>query len=400
MRLYGLGPSAIQWFASYLADRTQYVQVECRLSDPRRTGNQGVPQGSILSPLLFLLFYNDFPETKYPEVSQTVFRTPPDTLELPTSSLSVLYADDDTDHAQDRDPTTLISKIQFEADCSTSWVADNKLVCSGDKTKLLVIATTAMRISRLNGQKLQINVCGKPVEESKSERILGIIANNKLTWWNHLYGDQSNPKKPVPGLIKQLSKRVGMLCQLVKILPKDKFIMTVNGIFMSKLSYCLQLFGNVWCNDSFEGLNERNHSFTKSNLHSLQVLQNKVLRLITGHGYDSHIIDLLSESGMLSVNQLIAYRTIVSIYKIKNSDEPTYLANKLAATRNQVMQLRHRQRNTGVNFNKARGKEGFLYRGRILFNALPISTQSADRISNFKKLTKQWIVQNIPAIPP
>ena len=310
-----------------------------------------------------------------------------------------MYADDDTDHAQDPDPSRLLSKIQYEADCSTSWVADNKLVCSGKKTKLMIIATTAMRNSRLNGQQLQIKVCGKTVKESESERILGVIANNKLTWWHHLYGDLSDPNKPVPGLISQLSKRVGMLSQLVKLLPHEKFVKTVNGIFMSKLMYCLQLIGNVWCDDTFEGFNERNHSFTKQNLHSLQILQNKVLRLLTGKGYDTHIVDLLSEAKMLSVNQLIAYTTIVSIHNIKKVGEPIYLANKLAANRNQVIELRQRQHNIQVNFNKARGREGFLYRGRLLFNALPISIQSEERTYHFKKLTKQYILEHIPAIP-
>ena len=114
---------------------------------------------------------------------------------------------------------TLAEKIQFEADCATSWVSDNKLVCSGGKTKLLIVTTTAMRLTRLAGRKLHINVCGDLVEESECEKILGILANNKLSWWHHLYGDTSDPKKPQPGLIPQLSKRVGLLSRLSRLVP-------------------------------------------------------------------------------------------------------------------------------------------------------------------------------------
>ena len=75
---------------------------------------------------------------------------------------------------------------------------------------------------------LQITVCGDVVKESECKKILGILANNKLSWWHHLNGDKSDPKKPKPGLIGQLSKRVGLLCQLVKLVPKEKFKVLVD----------------------------------------------------------------------------------------------------------------------------------------------------------------------------
>ena len=103
----------------------------------------------MLGPLLFLIFYNDFPDIRL-------------------EGSSILYADDDTDNIEDSDPTTLQNKIQREADISTSWVRDNKMVCSGSKTKLMVVGTKELRQSKLvkNNTQLEIIVDGCIVTES------------------------------------------------------------------------------------------------------------------------------------------------------------------------------------------------------------------------------------------
>jgi hypothetical protein len=196
------------------------------------------------------------------------------------SSQSVLYADDDTDNASDKDPEILISKIQHEANMSTSWVSDNMLVCSGDKTKLLIIATAAMRKARLAGRQFQIIVLGNIVKESICEKILGVLVNNQLTWHHHLYGDNSDPKKRIPGLIMQLSQRTGMLSRLVNLVPNSRFKTLTNGLFNSKLLYCLELFGNCQGIATLRDCDSRYNSFTKSHLRSLQTLQNKIMRMI------------------------------------------------------------------------------------------------------------------------
>ena len=94
LKLYNFSQQAIDWFQSYLGGRKQVVMVESMLSDPKPVGEQGVPQGRLLGPILFIIFYNDFPDVR-------------------EEGSSVLYADDDTDNVSDGDPDNLQHLIQL-----------------------------------------------------------------------------------------------------------------------------------------------------------------------------------------------------------------------------------------------------------------------------------------------
>ena len=107
---YNFSDSAILWFKSYLEGRTQIVQVETKFSDPEHLGDYAMPQGSILAPLIFLIFNNGFPGCS-------------------EEGESVLYADDDTVNVRAKDVTDLKEKVQHEADRATDWVSDNRMVC-------------------------------------------------------------------------------------------------------------------------------------------------------------------------------------------------------------------------------------------------------------------------------
>ena len=90
------------------------------------------------------------------------------------------------------------------------------MICSSDKTKLLIIGTNSNRQSKLENKNLslKVSISGEEKSETTSEKLLGIIVNNTATFKHHLHGDDENQ-----GLLKQLSVRVGMMKKLKKYLP-------------------------------------------------------------------------------------------------------------------------------------------------------------------------------------
>ena len=374
LKLYNFSEASIDWLISYLGGRTQIVQVESRLSHPLNCDDTGVPQGSVLGGLLHVINSNDFPACH--EVGE-----------------SVVYVDDDSDCVCANEPDELRDLIEQEAGHSAQWLQDNRLCVAGEKSKLLVIGTNQMRSSKLSGE-LKIIIDGKEVTETGSEKLLGVVMNNQLTWKHHLYGDQENE-----GLIPQLGRRIGMMKRLAKYMSRDKLKYFANSIFYSKLSYCLPVFGNTFGLDTYKAENTRYTSFTMKDNQKLQVLQNKLNRLLTGTENHTPTAELLSLTDSMSVHQMIAYQTLVTTHKIVNSGKPTYIAQKMK-TRVPSMKLRGRLgsiQQAGCSLSIT--KEGFIYRGANLFNKISENLRNESEIKKFKSGAKTWVLKNIPIKP-
>ena len=146
-----------------------------------------------------------------------------------------------------------------------------------------------------------------------------------MTWKHYLYGEKWRIKKEdnFKGLIPKLIKRVGLLKQLRNKMSNETFNIICNGIFTSSIIYCLPVFGNVWLNNETD--DRRFRSFTKEDCRRLQVLQNNTLRLKLNANKYTSCKELIEKSGELSIHQLIAYHTLLQVYKVIVNQEPKYL---------------------------------------------------------------------------
>ena len=374
LEIYNFNGASVDWIMSYLGDRTQLVQIESRTSKPLYCDDHGVPQGSVLGGLLHVINSNDFPACH--EVGE-----------------SVVFVDDDSDHVQASDPAVLRNLIEQEAGNSAQWLKDNRLCVAGEKSKLMIIGTKKLRSLKVDNE-LKIKVDGKEIVETSSEKLLGVVINNELTWKTHLYGDKDNE-----GLIQQLSKRLGMLKRLARFMSKDKLKYFADSIFYSKLNYCLPVFGNVFGLDHYKEENTRYLSFTMKDNHNLQVLQNKLNRLLLNADYNTSTEDLSKESKTMSVHQMIAYQTAVAAYKIIKSNKPKYIASKMKSKEGS-MNLRGRKGSVSqASLSLSIAREGFIYRGSSIINKLDEKLRNEEKLSKFKSGVRAWVLKNIQIKP-
>ena len=244
---------------------------------------------------------------------------------------------------------------------------------------------------------MRVTVGGYIVDETKDEKLLGILMSNNYSWNSHLYGNGKTGKDKVMGLIPKLSQRVGMLGKLNKYMTRDQFSMTSDGIFTSCLLYCLPLFSNVWGLPSMDDSVRRFQTFTKEDCCKLKVLQNKVLRMKTGnYVMNAPTNDLLDATGDLSVHQLGAHHTIVTAHRIIRTGQPKYLADKLM-----LRTPGPRHVNTiSVNCELTVSRSGFIYRAAKLWNLLPTPIRDIQKPEVFKVNVQKWIRENVPRKPP
>ena len=185
--------SSLPFFKSYLEGRAQSVFLHGSYSSEGSV-KFGVPQGSVLGPILFSIFINDLP------------------LHVTNISFACdMLADDTTLHTSGKDIMQVEHTLQESLDQVSCWCDNNSMVISPKKTHSMTIATRQKH--QLLSLSLDLLLHGVKVEQVVEHRLLGIIIDNKLRWDTH-----------TDTLCKTLSKRVFLLSKLKYIVDTDTFL--------------------------------------------------------------------------------------------------------------------------------------------------------------------------------
>ena len=177
-------------------------------------------------------------------------------------------------------------------------------------------------------------------------------------------------------MTKQLTSRLNGLLKASSSAPFSTRLIVANGIFMSKLCYLVQLWGGC----------------ERYLVKSIQILQNKAARVVTGKSWYTPVRTLLQDCNWLSVNQLIFYQTVLQTHKIVQGEGPVYFKQRFI-----TQHPRDTRQAAGGNIWRGQDwtKNSFSARGALAYNSIPANIKNNTSLATFKSRLRKWVLSNI-----
>ena len=336
---YGIQGTTLNWFKSYLSNRQQQCAVRGSISKPRRIV-LGVPQGSILGPLLFLIYINDLPAC-------LAFTKPH------------MYADDTILNAASKSTTELIFRLNEDLKNIKNWLLANKLSLNVTKTEYMFVSTD-FRLSNL-GKTLPITIGDKEIKRVKSTKYLGVYLDENLKWEEH-----------IDNLCLRVSRSINGLKQARDFVSLDVLKTIYNSLIQPIFDYCDTVWGNV-----NKGLANR-----------IQKLQNRAARIITSQSYDVRSSEILKSLEWDNLALRREKRLSLLMFDVVNQKAPEYLRDLFILSSENSYKSHLRDYSQKLVFNKVPKTEyckgSFSYRGVKNWNSLPLDLRTSTSKTTFK----------------
>ena len=208
---YGIRGVVLDWFRSYLTNRTQRVFVDGKLSEYNHNYH-GVPQGSVLGPLLFLLYINDIPHSS----------------QIMTFHL---YADDTSIFFSHENLSNLESIVNAELAKISDWLIANKLTLNTTKSNFMIIKPRQKKLSK----NIEISINNENLRDSACVKYLGVLIDKNLTWTNH-----------IKHVTTKVAKGIGISSKIRHYAPKNILINIYNAFIYPHIIYGITNWGGTY----------------------------------------------------------------------------------------------------------------------------------------------------------
>lgn len=330
---YGFRGVAFDWFRNYLSDRTQYV-VYNSSSSTKISMSCGVPQGSILGPLLFILYMNDICNTS--KVLNTI-----------------LFADDTTIFYSHENLSVLCDTVNNELDEVSNWFKANKLSLNAKKTNLMFLGTRH-QTSTINSN-CTIRLDGCILDRVHEAKFLGITIDENLTW-----------KKHIENVSRTCSRNIGVLYKVNKFLPQSALYQLYCSLVQPYLNYGLLLWGNA----------------NKEYINKLFRIQKRALRAISNSSYLSPTKPLFEKFNLMNIFDLYIKDSAIFMYKYKHKMLPPSFDNFFIIHSNYHTYDTRNKNDFRLPLTRTKS---FTSVGPKIWNDLPRNVKDAKSLSLFKK---------------
>ena len=311
------------WFHSYLENRKQTVSGGSSLLPL----SHGVAQGSIVGPILFLIFINDLSSflthgrlLSYADDTQLLDHSPPDAVGL--SCLKVRVEE-------------TIAQLQH-------WFQSNSLKMNPNKTFFTLIGTTQSLKKVAN---FHINLSGSKIVPCQTVKILGVLLDQDLSWESH-----------ISMVVRRCNAILSSLYKIRHHLTPEVLTLLVNAHVFPYIHYCLSVWGGA----------------TKGRLHRIQKIINFAARLIKGLRRSAHISPALKELGWPEVEEMVRQHDCSRVQRALTNEQCPPAITAMFVARAHISQRETRAVAAGAleltRFNLTRTQRGFAYRATSAWN--------------------------------
>ena len=334
---YGITGNALMWLKDYLSERTQRCKINNIFSDNLKT-QYGVPQGSVLGPLLFNIYIND--------INASV-----------NCSFLNLFADDTLVVISDENLESALQKMNIELCKIQKYFNVNKLILNANKTKAMII-TTPYKHTNININNVNLQLNNSSIEIVLEFKYLGFILDNTLSFKKHSQYIQ-----------KKIRKKLFFFYRISANLSMASRLLVYNTIIQPHFNYCSSLL----------------FLLDKNSQSVLQKLQNRGMRIILRCNRYTPISLMLEILNWQSIHHRLYYFTMIFLYKILQGLLPSYLRS-FVTFNHEIHEYNTRSRNNLhiERTNSKKAMNSIFFKGIKQYNSLPKNIKDAATLKKFK----------------